>query len=203
VRWLRLLRYTLLGLDEYVRHRADHSSPPPRSVVITFDDGYRDNAELAHPILHREGASATIFLVSDSLGTSNTWAGGTELADRPLMTWEQAETVREAGVELGVHTKTHTALPGLPRERLDDETARARAELEARLGPMRHFAYPYGKVDEAATAAVERAGFESASGIEEGRNCAGTPLLALRRCEIRGTDSLLTFARTLVLGKRP
>ena len=203
LRWLRLRRYTLLGLDEYVRHRRRHTLPPARSVVITFDDGFRDNAELGHPLLRRESAPATVFLVSGGLGGRNTWSPGSVLADRPLMTWEQAKDLREAGVELGAHTKTHRPLPGLTPEQLEDEIAGSRAELEARLGPMRHFAYPYGKVDEAATAAVDRAGFDSACGIEEGRNCAGTPLLALRRCEIHGTDSLLRFVRTLVLGRRP
>ena len=43
----------------------------------------------------------------------------------------------------------------------------------------------------------------SACGIEEGRNSPGTPQFALRRCEIHGTDSLLRFALTLALGKRP
>ena len=203
LRWLRLRRYTLLRLDDYVRHRRAHTLPPPRSVVITFDDGYRDNAEIAHPILRREQAQATIFLVSSLLGRPTPWAGGTELAERPLMSWEEARALRADGTELGVHTKTHSALPGLTQEQLDDETAGSRAELEARLGPLLHFAYPYGKVDDAAIAAVERAGFESACGIEQGRNDAGTPLLALKRCEIYGTDSLFRFARTLARGAQP
>jgi glycosyltransferase involved in cell wall biosynthesis/peptidoglycan/xylan/chitin deacetylase (PgdA/CDA1 family) len=203
LRWLRLRRYTVLGLDEYVRHRLEHTLPPPRSVVITLDDAYADNAELGHPLLRRHGLTATIFAVSRRLGELNLWSPGAEVQGRPLMTWEQAEELRRDGIEFGAHTRTHASLPGLAQEELADEVAGSRADLEERLGPVRHFAYPYGRLDDAAVRAADEAGFASACGIEEGRNSPGTPAFALRRVEIHGTDSLLRFALTLALGKRP
>ena len=203
LRWLRLRGYTVLGLDEYVRHRLEHTLPPPRSVVITLDDAYADNAELAHPLLRRHGLTATIFAVSRGMGQLNLWSEGAEVQGRPLMTWEQAEELRRDGLGFGAHTRTHASLPGLPPAELGDEVGGSRVDLEGRLGAIRHFAYPYGRLDEASVRAVEEAGFVSACGIEEGRNSPGTPPFALRRCEIRGTDSLLRFALTLALGKRP
>jgi glycosyltransferase involved in cell wall biosynthesis/peptidoglycan/xylan/chitin deacetylase (PgdA/CDA1 family) len=203
LRWLRFRGYTVLGLDEYVRHRLEHSLPPPRSVVITLDDAYADNAELAHPLLRRHGLTATIFAVSRRMGQLNDWSPGAEVQGRQLMTWEQAAELRRDGIELGAHTRTHASLPGLAPEELADEIAGSRADLEERLGPIRHFAYPYGRLDDDAVRAVEEAGFASACGIEESRNSPGTPAFALRRVEIHGTDSLLRFALTLALGKRP
>jgi glycosyltransferase involved in cell wall biosynthesis len=203
LRWLRLCRYSVLGLDEYVRHRLEHTLPPRRSVVLTLDDGYADNADVAQPLLRRNSAPATVFAVSRTFGDRNTWSEGSELQGRPLMTWEQAERLRQDGVEFGAHTRTHPSLPGSAPEVVADEIAGSRADLEERLGPIRHFAYPYGRVDDAAARAVEQAGFLSACGIEAGRNSPATPSFVLRRCEIHGTDSLLRFALTLVLGKRP
>ena len=203
LRWLRLRGYTVLGLDEYVRHRLEHSLPPPRSVVLTLDDAYADNAELAHPLLQRHGLTATIFAVSRRMGEPNLWSEGAEVQGRPLMTWAQAKELRRDGLEFGAHTRTHASLPGLPPEELADEVEGSRRDLEERLGPVGHFAYPYGRLDEASVRAAEEAGFASACGIEEGRNSPGTPSFALRRCEIHGTDSLLRFALTLALGKRP
>ena len=203
LRWLRRRGYTVLGLDEYVRHRLEHTLPPPRSVVITLDDAYADNAELAHPLLRRHGLTATIFAVSRRMGGLNDWSPGAEVQGRRLMTWKQAEELRRDGIELGAHTRTHASLRGLAPEELADEIAGSRRDLEERLGPIRHFAYPYGRLDDAAVRAVEEAGFASACGIEEGRNSPGTSPFALRRVEVHGTDSLLRFALMLALGKRP
>jgi glycosyltransferase involved in cell wall biosynthesis/peptidoglycan/xylan/chitin deacetylase (PgdA/CDA1 family) len=203
LRWLRLRGYAVLGLDEYVRHRLEHTLPPPRSVVITLDDAYADNAELAQPLLRRHGLTATIFAVSRRMGELNLWSPGAEVQGRQLMTWEEATELLRDGIEFGAHTRTHASLPGLTPEELADEIAGSRADLEERLGRIRHFAYPYGRLDDDAVRAVEAAGFASACGIEEGRNSPGTPAFALRRVEVHGTDSLLRFVLTLALGKRP
>ena len=58
-----------LGLGELLaRHRAGEALPP-RSVVVTFDDGWRDNFLYAAPVLRRQGIPATIFLATDLIGT--------------------------------------------------------------------------------------------------------------------------------------
>ena len=55
-------------LRESVEHQRQ-GRLPPRSLVITFDDGYADNAEVALPILRRHGLAADFFI---STGCSNT-----------------------------------------------------------------------------------------------------------------------------------
>ena len=70
--WLRRRRYNVIGLDEFVLARLEHRLPPAKSVVLTFDDGYADNLELALPALDRHAFSATIFLVT-AAGERATW----------------------------------------------------------------------------------------------------------------------------------
>ncbi len=58
--------YRVLTLGGAVEH-LKHDSLPPRSLVITFDDGYADNAEVALPILQRYGLRATFFVATGFL----------------------------------------------------------------------------------------------------------------------------------------
>jgi peptidoglycan/xylan/chitin deacetylase (PgdA/CDA1 family) len=48
---------------------ASGATPPRNLLLITFDDGYRDNYTTAYPILRRYGLPATIFVVPTYLGT--------------------------------------------------------------------------------------------------------------------------------------
>lgn len=66
-------RYRVLPLPEALE-RLRSGTLPARAVVVTFDDGYRDNYEHAWPILRRFGLSATFFLVTDILDrTQRLW----------------------------------------------------------------------------------------------------------------------------------
>ncbi|HEU0046386.1 MAG TPA: polysaccharide deacetylase family protein [Nitrososphaera sp.] len=56
--------YTLVDLAELIRQLERGKSIPKNAVVLTFDDGYRDNYELAFPVLRRYQIPATIFLTT-------------------------------------------------------------------------------------------------------------------------------------------
>jgi peptidoglycan/xylan/chitin deacetylase (PgdA/CDA1 family) len=71
--WLRRNGWDIVSLDEMLR-RLSEERPAPRSVVLTFDDGYRDNATIALPILEKHHAPFTLFVPTASL-------------DRTLYSW--------------------------------------------------------------------------------------------------------------------
>ena len=64
--------FRVMTLGEAVVH-LKQATLPPRSLVITFDDGYADNAEVALPILQRYGLPATFFVVSGFLDGGRMW----------------------------------------------------------------------------------------------------------------------------------
>jgi glycosyltransferase involved in cell wall biosynthesis/peptidoglycan/xylan/chitin deacetylase (PgdA/CDA1 family) len=199
--WLRLRRHPLLGLDDYVRHRESNRLPPPRSVVLTFDDGYTDTHEVAMPMIRRRGGSATVFLVSGAMGDANRWTASGPLADRPLLSWEAARELLADGMAVGAHTVTHPQLTDLDDDRARHEVDECRAQLETQLGvPIPHFAYPYGKTSPGVEALVQRAGYASAGGVEPGANGPAVPIHDLRRLEVCGTWSLPRFAVSVWLG---
>ena len=194
-------RRRVLALDEFVALRRTHRLPPARSLVITFDDGYQDTRELASPVLARLQLPATLFLVSTRVGEGVVWEGDGELARRPLVSWEDVDDLRENGFEIGAHTRTHPILTELSPNELNGEIAGSRADLAERLGAPPHaFAYPHGKWNEAAAEAARRAGFSSAVTVRAGRNGPATPLHALRRTLVHGTDSRLRFALGVAFG---
>jgi len=198
---LRALRFRPLGFEELASVLAQGRLPPGRTVVITLDDGYADNLEVACPILRRHGFTATIFLVSGRLGATNDWARDPLLRGRPLLAPGQLSRLREAGLGFGAHTRTHPALPELSDGRLQEEVAGGRAELGRELGAApTTFAYPYGRFDERAVAAVRAAGFVGAATTEPRLVWPADDPALIPRIEIRGDDSLARFLLKLWLG---
>src|SRR5262249_60025256 len=100
-------RYHVVPLSDVVRHLAARRPLPAGTVVITLDDGFRDNYEQAFPILARAGAAATVFLTVSYIGTDRLpTLTRTQFVPRPL-TWEQAKEMHAHGIEFGSHTLSH------------------------------------------------------------------------------------------------
>lgn len=56
--------YEVLSLGRLLRCYEERRPVPPRSVVITFDDGFRDNLLQGWPVLKRYGVTPTVFVVT-------------------------------------------------------------------------------------------------------------------------------------------
>lgn len=204
-RLLKLLRYRALPFDRLVALLRSGAELPPRSVVITFDDGYRDNLEIAWPVLRRRRLPPTIFLVSDRIGGENDWADaggeGGMLTGRRLLSAAEIARLQDEGVGFGAHTRTHPLLSETGDGELAEETAAARAELEGALGEsILSLAYPYGDFDPRVVAATAAAGFAGACTVENTLVNRGNDPLQIPRLEVRGGDSLATFLRKLWFG---
>jgi peptidoglycan/xylan/chitin deacetylase (PgdA/CDA1 family) len=165
VRLLAARGYVGLTFAECERRR-QAGTLPPRTAVVTFDDGYLSNLK-ALPILAEVGFPATVFVLPPFVesGRLLSWPGVDQwttsaYADemRPLR-WDDLERLRSAGWEVGAHTLTHPQLPTVDDGRLDEELGGSKAALERRLGVCETVAYPYGAVDPRVAAAAGRHGF--------------------------------------------
>jgi peptidoglycan/xylan/chitin deacetylase (PgdA/CDA1 family) len=201
MRLLSLLRFSVLSYEQLADSLREGRLPTGRTVVLTIDDGYVDNVDIALPILERHGFRATIFLVSGRLGADNDWSDVAPLRGRQLLSAHQLEGLRDRGIELGAHTRTHCSLPEVDDETAVEEVASSRSELEHALGiPIRTFAYPYGRLDERAVAAVEHAGYVSACTTEPRLATLDDHPLRVPRIEIKRSDSLWRFLRKVLFG---
>lgn len=133
----------VLDMDQWLAAReAGHL--PPRSVVITFDDGFQDFADVAWPEMSRYGFRPIVYLPTDFVGRAEGWKG-IGSPPRGLMGWNTIGTLAGQGVLFGSHTVSHADLTSLDEQMLDLELTQAKSVLEQRLDRrVRHFAPPYG-----------------------------------------------------------
>jgi peptidoglycan/xylan/chitin deacetylase (PgdA/CDA1 family) len=198
---LARLRFRVLGLEAAVGSLLAGESLPRRAVALTFDDGTRDTHALVISVLRAREFPATAFVVTGAMGASVTWTNHADLAQRPLMTWDEALQLQPL-VALAPHTRTHPSLRSLDDQDLADEVRGSREDLEQRTGrPSSVFAYPYGHYDARVAAAVAEAGYAAACTVHRGVNDATTPSYELRRFEIRGDEPFRNFVSVLALGR--
>jgi peptidoglycan/xylan/chitin deacetylase (PgdA/CDA1 family)/GT2 family glycosyltransferase len=201
LRLLRLLRYRTIPLEELAQALREDRPLPRRTVVITIDDGYRDNLEIALPALRHHRCVATLFVVSGRLDTRNEWDDEGAVSGRPMLSPEQLREWRDAGMLVGAHTRTHPALPEIGDEQVSDEIGGSGKDLEELLGePVPTFSYPYGRFDARAVEAAGTAGYEAAVTTWGQPARPGEDPLRIPRIEIEGADSPLRLLRKLKLG---
>ena len=107
--------------------------------------------------------------------------------------WSEVRKLAQAGIEFGVHTKTHPILPNLEDpQALHEEIAYSKARIEQELQrPALHFCYPNGDFDEASEGEVARCGFATAVTTEAGVNRGGAQPYRLKRLSVEpGLPSL-------------
>lgn len=182
----------------------------PKTVVLTFDDGYRDNYAAAHPLLVKYGAKATLFLVVDRFDRD--WSStkkahhdsGELMREAKLRDAEVREMLDSGHWELAAHTLTHALLPALADDDRQREVADAKANLEDTFRTtVSSFAYPFGIFTDDDVALVAGADYRYAVTTDAG--ITPDPLAAplrLKRVKVSGKEGALGFSIRLRTGKR-
>lgn len=188
--------WTTMTQDELILQGV---SAPPRTVVITFDDGYADNLAACEQLVRR-GMRATWFIVSGSVGRAPAWPDEGRPAGR-LLGADDLRAFQSAGMEIGSHTVNHVRLTEVDDARIEDEMRRSKAELEDLLGAtVASLAYPYGAFDARCIDAARRAGYRSACTTRTGWALHDKSAFELRRLTVFNLDTPARLARKLSLG---
>jgi peptidoglycan/xylan/chitin deacetylase (PgdA/CDA1 family) len=175
--------------------------PPPErnTVVITFDDGFRNFLTQGFPVLQERGYTATMFLATAFVGNRRRSFKGGE-----CLSWSETRELRKAGVTIGSHTVNHPELVHLPVREIERELRESRAEIEQQLGePATTFAYPYafpqGNRAFAKTFRdlLVQAGYSCCVTTELGRVRAGDDPYRLRRLPVNSCDDADLFSAKL------
>lgn len=147
LQWLKDHGYTSVLPSEL----ANGTPLPEKAVLITFDDGYADNYQLAYPILQEFQAKAVIALIAERI----------QDGVPGFLTWDMCREMADSGlVEFGSHSyDSHREDPrGIKRM-----SGESREAYEARIFPdleqsiqliednvgqkVVYFAYPHGQTE--------------------------------------------------------
>ena len=183
--WLRAHGYhavSLLRVYDYWKHGY---ALPQRPVVLTFDDGYREDFTNVRPLLaHRH------------------WPGVLNLAVRNLLdgklTVPQIRLMIRQGWEIDAHTINHVDLTTLGSTDLRHEVAGSRTWIRGRFHiPVDFFCYPSGRYNARVLAAVRAAGFIGATIEGFAPASPRNGLLTLPRMRVDGSDGVSGLAAKL------
>ena len=180
MKFLKKHGYYVISFQDLVKGLKKGRAFARDTVVIQFDDGYEDNYTNAFPVLKRYRFPATVFLVSDRIGTPG------------FLTWDQVREMDAHNFTAGAHTRHHVYLPEVSLEAARDEIAGSKKIIEGHLGhPIDYFAYPSGGFTEAIEGLVEEAGFKAAVTTNRGQDRLNRDLFALKRIRVKDSDNAL------------
>ncbi|HEU0230499.1 MAG TPA: polysaccharide deacetylase family protein [Burkholderiaceae bacterium] len=226
--WLARHGYRSMSSAEFAAHLGGQAAPP-RSILITFDDGYLDNWVYAYPLLRKYGFSAMIFLITSLIGDGparpHLGQGGLPEtpshrdcgqriqagdADSVMLRWNEVLAMRDSGVvEFHSHTHTHTRWDKSPRaaeknQLMTRELMDSRATLEARLGSVSdHFCWPQGYFDADYVGIAHQAGFRYLYTTRAfGQNRPGSDPASIHRFAVRNTGGA-SLGRRVRLAANP
>jgi len=171
LQYLKDKNYNVIGMTDLKNFFDNGTALPSKSVLITLDDGYKDNYENAYPILKEFGYRATIFIPTGLLNNSD------------YLTWGDLENMKDL-VYMGNHTWSHQSSSGL-REKQDQEIGLADKQLsEHGFNNIKIFAYPYGKPSSNSEDVLKNKGYEIAFTTTHGTILCKKKSLELPRVRI-------------------
>jgi peptidoglycan/xylan/chitin deacetylase (PgdA/CDA1 family) len=182
----------------------------PKSVFLTFDDGFRDNFETALPILRQYGFGAFVFVLPPLLDAGGSLAWPEVAEDRSRypetmrsVNWSMLEQMKEGGFEVGSHGLSHAHLPELGDEQLREELSQSRARLVERLGGCDTLAYPFGEWSPRVAAAAAECGYRFAFSLPSHSGQRRATPHSIPRVNVDYRDTERRFAAKLSpLGRR-
>lgn len=125
---------------------------PAKPVLITLDDGYRNNVDVAEPIMAKYGMKGICYLILSRIGDSD--ATRSQYRNRDNLIWPEVCAAMKRGVlSFGIHSISHTPI----LDHQADEVTPARHLFKARTGRKADsYCYPSGRTNEKLVAAVQR-----------------------------------------------
>ncbi|WP_315116782.1 polysaccharide deacetylase family protein [uncultured Clostridium sp.] len=179
--------YTTLTLDQLYDFFINNKPIPEKSVVITLDDGYKDNYTNAFPILKEFNFNAVVFVITNNIDNH-----------KNFLTSEQIIEMDKNGIQIQSHTANHERLPTLNYEDQVKTLKSSKEFLEKLLNKeIPYIAYPYGDWNDDTIKAAEDVGYKMAFTTSGTWSDKTDGILTLDRVYISSNFAMDEFHRRL------
>lgn len=195
LRILKLLGYETITFKDLQKIGLENRREK-KYIIITVDDGYKDNYTILYPTLKKFNMKAVIFYTTGV--TYNEWTVKMGEKRFDLMNEKEVKELHQSGlIEFGGHTLTHPSMVELSPKELEKEIVENKRDIESILGEeIVSFAYPYGHRSKRVEEAVKRAGYSFAVSTDTGTGYLDENLFDIRRTAIDKT-SIFDFLRKI------
>lgn len=178
MKWLKELGYNCITPEQLYAFITEGAELPEKPVLITFDDGYKDNYTNAYPIMKKYGYTGTIFVVTSYLGVYDNY-----------LTWAQVKELQDNGFSIQSHTYSHKSMTETSDEDISQELIKSREAIKEKLGTDADFmAYPTGTYNLHIADLVKKAGYKGAFTIKYDNVSRDSNVYAIERVPIFHTE---------------
>jgi len=212
--------YNIISFSEYLDARMDKKELPPKSLILTLDDGHKGNYKLL-PLIERFKIPVTIFLCSSIAGTNrHFWflhenidadnlkklsdkerlrtlkqmgfGPEKEYLDRQVLSSIEIEEMKSSSfIDFQSHTKFHPVLPQCSADRSLEEISGSKKEIEEKFGlTVNGFAYPNGDFAEREVNIIKRSGYSYAVTVDPGYNTLKSDIFKLKRFSVNDSENI-------------
>lgn len=158
MKYLKDNNYTTLTVDELYNYMQTGKIAPKKPIVITFDDGYKDNYTNAYPILNEFGFKATIFVITNTIDK-----------DINYLTSSEIKSMDATNMRIESHTVAHEHLDEISYKESIVTMEKSKEKLEKLLNrKINYIAYPYGGYNENVIKAAKETNYKLAFSTDFG-----------------------------------
>lgn len=161
---------------------------PEKPIVITFDDGRKEQYSIGATTLERYHFKGVFFIMTVTIGKEN------------YMNKNEIKSLSDKGHSIGCHTWDHNKVTGYKKDDWKKQLSKPKQQLEnITHKPVKSFAYPYGVWNRTAADSIKNNGFTTAF-IVYGKPDASVPLYTIKRIVVKNSWSTKDFLNNLTKG---
>ena len=178
--WLHKKGFNTLTMKEYYNAISTGKQVPKKAILITFDDGYKDNYTNGLPVMKRYKMKGTIFVITSTIDKS-----------RAYINSEEIKEFHQNNFDIESHTVNHRELNHMSYEEQLSELKASKETLDKLLSKeTTAICYPVGRYNEDTLKACKEAGYKLAFTTVPGFSNVDQGVYKLKRIRINASTTV-------------